>query len=174
MRLPEIPQDLLNGVHYEASDTIRNKLAAFAVAGPDRVHMIADFDLTLTAGREVGQNVGTWDVMDALMPEEGVERHRQIYQSFRPLELQGKLTEEIAREKWSETLDLICSYEPSMHEVEGAFLSVAKLREGAKEVFEACQRSNIPTVILSAGIRNVIEMMAAYYRLDPTYILLRN
>lgn len=164
-------EELLDGFHYQDKADVLGKLRKFAADGPNKVHLVSDFDLTLTAGKRPGQNLGTWDVMDALMPPEGVARHTAIYQSFRPVERAGQLTEAMTREKWSETLDLITSYHMSIDDIEAAFLSVATLRPGAKELFGQCQAGGIPTVILSSGITNVIKIMADHYGLHPDYVL---
>lgn len=163
--------DLLDGFKYQDTKNVLRKLRRFKVDGPSKLHVVSDFDLTLTSGKRPGQNLGTWDVMDALMPPEGVARHAAIYQSLRPIELAGQLTEAVAREKWSETLDLITSYPMTMADIETAFLSVASMRPGAKALFDYCEIHAIPTVVLSAGIRNVIEVMAAHYGFHPSYIL---
>jgi 5'-nucleotidase len=171
MLQPITPIELLTGFQYQDAPDVLHKLAAFAAAGPQNLHVVSDFDLTLTAGKERGQNLGTWDVMDELMPPEGIARHAAIYNSFRPIELLGQLTDTVAAEKWSETLDLIVGYHMDINTVESAFLSVAKLREGGKELFDICEQSGIPTVVLSSGIRNVIEQMAMHYGIHPTHIL---
>jgi hypothetical protein len=62
-------------------------------------------------------------------------------------------------------------YRMNINAVEAAFLSVAKLRDGAQALFAACEQSGMPTVILSSGIRNVIQQMAAHYGIHPTHIL---
>jgi HAD superfamily phosphoserine phosphatase-like hydrolase len=167
----EIDPELLHGFECGNTAAVTDKLASFALAGSESFHVVSDFDLTLTAGKQPGQNIGTWDVMDELLPPEGVERHAAIYNSFRPTEVQGRLSAEIAREKWSETLDLITSYPINIDDVETAFLSVAQLRQGARELFDICEAGGVPTVILSSGIRNVIQTMAEHYQIHPTYIL---
>jgi HAD superfamily phosphoserine phosphatase-like hydrolase len=171
MAKPEATPELLHGFECRSAADVMSKLDSFALAGPESLHVVSDFDLTLTAGKQPGQNIGTWDVMDELLPPEGVERHAVIYNSFRPIEIQGKLTAEIAREKWSETLDLITGYHTNIDDIEAAFLSVAQLRQGARELFDTCKASDVPTVVLSSGIRNVIQTMAEHYQIHPTYIL---
>jgi 2-hydroxy-3-keto-5-methylthiopentenyl-1-phosphate phosphatase len=171
MSRPEAPQNLLKGFQYADPENVLRKLADFAMSGPDTIHVVSDFDLTLTAGKLPGQNLGTWDVMDALMPPEGVEKHSAIYNSFRPIELEGKLTSAVAQKKWAETLDLITGYHMNIDDVEEAFLSVAMLRDGAKGLFTICERFDVPTVILSSGIRNVIQLMTNHYKIHPAYIL---
>lgn len=167
----EVPENILEGFAYVDGAGVRSKIQTFAAVGAQALHVVSDFDLTLTSGKVPGQNLGTWDVMDELMPPEGVQKHTEIYQSFRPIEIAGKLTPEIALEKWSETLDLITGYRMNMREVEAAFLAVAQLRDGAKDVFDVCQTEQIPTVVLSSGIRNVITLMAEYYGIQPDFIL---
>lgn len=166
-----MPLSIPDGFHCQDIELVRSKLRSFTTAGPQKLHVVSDFDLTLTAGKHPGDNLGTWDVMDALMPEEGVARHAAIYQSFRPIEVAGKLTRAIAAEKWAETLDLITSYRMNIDDIEAAFLSVATLRLGAKDIFDTCKRMSVPTVILSSGIRNVIEIMATHYDVHPDFIL---
>ncbi len=165
---------MLEGFVFQDRAAVFKKLRQFADDGASKLHIVSDFDLTLTAGKLPGQNLGTWDVMDALMPSERVARHTEIFRSFRPIEIVGQLTEGIAHEKWSETLDLITSYHMNISEIEPAFLSVASLRPGAKAIFDTCKTRGVPTVILSAGIRNVIEIMADHYDIHPDFILSTN
>lgn len=171
MTFSNIGTDLLSGFYYSDLEKVSGKIAGFADAGADSLHIVSDFDLTLTAGKVPGQNIGTWDVMDELMTPESVARHKEIYQSFRPIELEGKLTAEIASEKWGETLDLIMEHDISVDDIQDAFLRVAELRVGAKDIFTACEDSGIPTVILSSGIRNVIRVISEHYQIRPTHVL---
>jgi phosphoserine phosphatase len=171
MPVATVPPYLFEGFQYRDKQAVERKLTDFALAGNDMLHVVSDFDLTLTAGKHPGQNLGTWDVMDELMPPEGVARHTAIYNSFRPTELTGTITAATTAEKWAETLDLITSYHMSIDDVAAAFLSIATLRSGAKELFEICEAAQIPTVILSSGIRNVIQLMTDYYHIHADYIL---
>jgi 2-hydroxy-3-keto-5-methylthiopentenyl-1-phosphate phosphatase len=58
-----------------------------------------------------------------------------------------------------------------INKIKAAFLSVATLRAGAKDLFTVCELRDIPTVVLSSGIRNVIEIIAEHYDIHPGYIL---
>lgn len=171
MTSSKVGLDLLSGFYYSDLSEATDKIARFADAGTDALHVVSDFDLTLTAGKMPGQNIGTWDVMDELMTLESVARYKEIYQSFRPIELEGKLTAEIAAEKWGETLDLIMEHGISIDDIQAAFLRVAELRVGAKDIFTVCENRDIPTVVLSSGISNVIRVMSEYYEIYPTHIL---
>lgn len=164
-------QSAIKGVHVLDPAAVDRKLRAMLADGKDDAYVVSDFDLTLTTGRAKGENIGTWDVFDSLMTPEGVKRHTEIYASFRPIELAGMLTDAIAREKWGETLDLIASHRIREADIREAFLNVAVLREGAQELFARCKDHNVPTVILSSGIKNVIDIMAEHYELSPTLIL---
>ena len=81
--------NILEGCILKDKDSIIHKLNAFAVAGAGSLLVVSDFDLTLTAGKQPGRNLGMWDVIDEWVSVEGVRRHAEIYQSFRPLELSG-------------------------------------------------------------------------------------
>lgn len=165
-----IPYNVLAGFQFEDEERLRRKIITLADSGHQGLHIVSDFDMTLTAGKMPGQNVGTWDVLDELLPPEGVEKHRQIYQSFRPIEIAGELTEDIAIEKWAETLDLMIEYGMNLKDIDDAFLSVAMLRDGVKELFSICEDFEIPTVVLSSGVKNVIECIVDRYDVRPDFI----
>ena len=55
--------------------------------------------------------------------------------------------------------------------VEQDFLSKASIRPGTKELFDLCAEHGIPTIILSAGIKDVIELWAEAYQIKPSVIL---
>jgi phosphoserine phosphatase len=164
-------QSLLDGFSCRDKVSVLEKLAKFKGDGPGSIHCVLDFDHTLTSGKKNGQNVGTWDVLDAVIPEDGRRKHDEIYRSHRPHELAGKLTEAEAAAWWTETLDLICSYQPDIYGTEKSFLQVAKLRDGGRELFEACGRANVPTVVLSAGVRQITEILVKHYGVTPSMIL---
>jgi 2-hydroxy-3-keto-5-methylthiopentenyl-1-phosphate phosphatase len=168
---PEIADDILDGFQFADERRLSAKISRFIKDGKEALHIVSDFDLTLTSGKIAGQNLGTWDVMDELIPPEGVARHTKIYNSFRPIERAGKLTAEVAAQKWAETLDLITSYPINIDDVRAAFLAVANLRDGAKSLFDLCEESSVPTVILSSGIRNVVQVMVDHYDIHPAFIL---
>jgi phosphoserine phosphatase len=166
MHMTTFPPNLFDGFSVRDRDDVCQKLSAFAGDGPAKLHCVFDFDHTITAGKVEGENVGTWDVLDELIPEEGRRLHNVIYLSHRDRELAGELTEAEAEQWWTETLDLICSYSINIYQAEQSFLDVAKLRSGGSQLFDACQRAGVPTVVLSAGVSPTI-ILATEFDVSP-------
>ena len=150
---------------------LRRKLWRFASAGPRQMHFVCDFDHTLTTRVTTSDSVGTWGILDEVLPQEGRDRHHEIYAYYRPLEKQGSLTSSQARQWWSKTLDLICSYNINFRQAEQLFLRAVTIRPGGSELFDVCRKAGLPTIILSAGVKQVIELFARKYDISPTAIL---
>ncbi len=163
--------DLLHGFLCSDEQAVLAKIARYKAEGGQRLHLLTDFDLTLTQGFVPGQNSGTWDVIDELLPPDAVVRHAEIYGSLRPLELQGILTPDIAVEKWSAVLNLICSHNINIDDLRDAFLHVAQLRDGTLELFQYLAAAEVPRVVLSSGISNVINIMLDHYGILATHIV---
>ncbi len=163
--------ELLRGLEYRDKAAVMRKLDQFIHDGLNKLQVVSDFDLTATEGREVNKNIGSWDIVDQLRPPEGVERRGEIYQSLRPLEKAGLLTDEVAHAKWSEVLDLIASYHIRVDDLRDAFLVAAQLRTGFKELFDCAKERGVPTTILSSGIKNIIDLALDHYGVSPTHVV---
>ena len=48
------------------------------------------------------------------------------------------------------------------------------IRPGVKELFNICSKKNIPTIIISAGVRDVIEAWCQRFEIKPSIILSTN
>lgn len=92
--------DIMHGFYCGDAAATYAKLEALAQDGMPTIRIISDFDLTLTRSRRHGRSVSSWDIMDSVMPPEGVARHRDIYARVRPLETKGELTNAVAEQLW--------------------------------------------------------------------------
>ncbi len=121
--------------------------------------IVLDFDRTITASN----SMDSWDASGLLLGNDFKEKLEKLYIKYRPIELDYKISkEEKARqmEKWyKECLDLYEEYKLNKQELEES-VKKSKLifRKGAKEFLNNAIEKEIPVVILSAGIGNVIEM----------------
>ena len=86
------------------------KLARLSAAGPGKIHVLMDFDHTLTAGKNKGQNIGSWQMIDSMLPPEGVAKHLALYNRMRPLEAAGRLTTEQSIQWSTAGFELVSSY----------------------------------------------------------------
>ena len=136
------------------------------------IYLATDFDRTITPyANEKGEELTTWGLLSRKLPPDVLSEEVELYNKFRPLEVSGKMTDGDAFEWWSKNLDLYgrsrLKFSDLAHEVEDAIPA----RPGAKELFGICEKKEIPAVIVSAGIKDVIELWCRKYEVRPEVIL---
>jgi HAD superfamily hydrolase (TIGR01544 family) len=150
----------------------KEKLADFVVAGAAGVHAVFDFDRTLTVKRPGSQDeVTTWHILRGHLPEDGQAEYQELFEKYRALEISGEMSQSDAVEWWSSTLNLFVEHEIDLSAVEETFLDRASIRPGTAELFQLFADSGIPTVILSAGIREIIDIWCRKYDIKPSLVL---
>jgi HAD superfamily hydrolase (TIGR01544 family) len=162
---PLIPQGFL---HSPTAD-IETKIVGFKQAGINQLQVVLDFDRTLT--EKHNQDSTSWQLMRNHLPPEGQAEAQKVFDHYRAIEVAEKLTAEDAVAWWSESMAIITKYHLDMGVVEHDFLSRSTIRPGTKELFALCAQHNIPTIIMSAGIKDVIDIWCKAYDIRPTIIL---
>ena len=148
------------------------KIADFMQVGADSMHVIFDFDRTLTVKKPGSDDeVTTWHILGEHLPPEGKLEYKSLFQKYRGVELRGELTTQTAVDWWSASFELYIKYGINLVGVEDDFLNKASIRPGVAELFELCAKHGVPTVILSAGIRDVIEIWCRRYKIEPSLII---
>lgn len=150
---------------------VEAKLGRFKVAGPARMHVLLDFDRTLTVGKRGDDDATTWQILQRHLSPEGQARYQSDFQHYRQLEIAGTMTEADALEWWQSTLQLFIDGQVNLRKVEADFLSVVQLRPGARELLAACHQAGIQTTILSAGITDVIQILLGHYRVSVDLVI---
>jgi phosphoserine phosphatase len=163
-----IPQGFL----YTKASAIEAKIIGFKQAGVSQLQVVLDFDRTLTVGvTKNREDSSSWQILkDHLQPEARQKVHAP-FDYYRAKEVAGTLTIQEATDWWSHSLDLMQEYRLDLASVEKDFMSKSTIRPGAKELFELCALHNIPTIILSAGVKEVIDIWTKAYDIHPTMIL---
>ncbi|HEV7454269.1 MAG TPA: HAD-IB family phosphatase [Candidatus Saccharimonadales bacterium] len=163
---PHDPQNLI------LSDPVKvtEKLRYFAQAGPERIYYLFDFDRTLTTSKHTGDNTTTWQILHGLLSEEGRKISDAVRDKYLKMEDEGRLTQEDAHTFSTTLLDLHATHGTNRRDMEQAATQV-RLRDGSEALFAACEAARIPTVILSAGIRDIIELIARENNIHPTLLL---
>jgi HAD superfamily phosphoserine phosphatase-like hydrolase len=160
--------------HFEYADreAVAAKLAAFSLRGLDRTHLLLDFDRTLTVGRDgTDDDATTWGILRKHLPAEGQERYVRAYQHYRPMETSGLMTEALAREWSGGILDLFAEYQVYLPAIEQDFLSTVAMRPGADGLLEFSQARAVPAVVLSAGIKDVIDILLRSSGVEAALVL---
>lgn len=141
---------------------LHNKLAAIRSAGPQKLQVIADFDATLTKFWVNGtRGQSSHGLLQQDNPEYDAKR-QQLYEHYHPLEFSPTLGLEEKRklmvEWWGKTHALLIegglTYESIKQSVANANIA---FREGVSELFEFLEERDIPVLIFSAGLADIIE-----------------
>ena len=121
------------------------------------IFVITDFDRTLTTK----QSEPSMGVVPEYLGGKCLEDRLKIFNHYRPIELDYSLEDEVKQKymrDWAqESYNLLSKYitkEIIDKSLENANLH---LRTGAKEIFEDLKAKNIPIVIMSSGIGNIVE-----------------
>lgn len=128
----------------------------------DSIHILTDFDRTITRG----DCDGSWGIFNEshLLPEDFVIESNALYKHYRPFEIDETIDTdtklELMKKWWILSIELFTKYKLS----EKVLMEIAKnskdliLRDNAKEFLKEMHRKNIPVIIISAGIGNFIEL----------------
>lgn len=121
-------------------------------------YIVTDFDRTITSF----QSVDSWDASGKILEEEFTKKSKQLYEKYAPIELDYTISIEEKNEamkKWyEECMDNYYKYNLTEEKLNKSIeSSKLEFRKGAKEFLEQANKNNVPVIILSAGIGNVIK-----------------
>lgn len=172
MSEPHEQATIPDGLDAADSSSLESKIADFVSAGASGLHIVFDFDRTLTVKKSGSKDeVTTWHILREHLPEDGRFRYQKLFEKYRPLEVSGNMTQHDAVIWWSSILNLFVEYGVNLTLVEEDFLDRASIRPGTAELFKLCADNNIPTVVLSAGIREVIDIWCRKYEVEPSLVI---
>ncbi|CAK8572931.1 unnamed protein product [Lathyrus sativus] len=157
-------EDVKSGSELTLADPVllHTKIAAIRSAGPQKLQVIADFDATLTKFWVNGtRGQSSHGLLQQDNPEYNAKR-QQLYEYYHPLEFSPTLELEEKRklmeEWWGRTHGLLMegglTYESIKQSVANGNIA---FREGVSELFEFLEEQDIPVLIFSAGLADIIE-----------------
>ncbi|XP_047371177.1 7-methylguanosine phosphate-specific 5'-nucleotidase isoform X1 [Vespa velutina] len=133
--------------------------------GADHLQIVTDFDLTLTKqhvdGKLVLSSFGLFGKCNQL-PSAYMNESRRLYHKYRPIEIDPDLP---LKEKIEAMSDWMIAAEKLLKGIEfdpKELSEVAEkygtpLRDGTKELLEKLYEANIPVLVFSAGLGDVVE-----------------
>ncbi|KAE9612145.1 hypothetical protein Lal_00022271 [Lupinus albus] len=141
---------------------LEKKIDSIRFAGPHKLQVIADFDATLTKFWVNGtRGQSSHGLLQQGNPEYDAKR-QQLYDYYHPLEFSPTIGLEektkLMEEWWGKTHALLVegglTYESIRTSVADANIA---FREGVVELFEFLEERDIPVLIFSAGLADIIE-----------------
>ncbi|MDE3258220.1 MAG: hypothetical protein OYM47_10340 [Gemmatimonadota bacterium] len=147
----------------------RYKLQQFQADGPDRLLVVSDWDRTLTrSAAEDGSDQSTCSVIanSGHLGPAFSRRYRELFDRYRRIERDTQLSESLKsrhlRRWWSLQFDLLLDYKLSTRTIRHIVReNRPHLRDGTRRFFYILRKRRIPLIILSAGIREIIEARLA-------------
>lgn len=120
--------------------------------------VIIDFDHTLTSK----ESIASMGIIPQFLGGECLKERMKIFEYYRPLELDYTIEQnkkrEIMREWAGKSFRLLSKYLTSQKIIEDALKNAnMHLRLGAKEFLKDLYDKNVPVVIMSAGVGNLIK-----------------
>lgn len=159
------------GVYFKNKKEVVKKLRRFINSGKDKIHLLFDFDRTITVGKNrKGDDYTVWGALQELLSPEAKKEYFRFYKKYRKLEIENKLTNEDAATWASSILDLYASNGLKLSDVKKVSNKI-KIRKYARGLFRICNKKGIPTIIISGGIKNVIELVCRRAKIRPTLVL---
>ncbi len=139
------------------------KLDRFKSAGIDELHVVSDWDRTLTrASTADNKDQSTYSLIvhGNYLGEDYNRRSQALFDAYRHTETSANIprNQKIAgmQEWWSKQYELLIEFGFSTHVVRG-ITSGLQMRKEARAFFEILSQHNVPLLILSAGLKIVIE-----------------
>lgn len=134
-----------------------NKLEKLKI-NKDNIFIVLDFDRTITSF----ESLDSWDASGKELDKEFKDRQNELYKYYRPIEIDYTITseeKEVYMEEWyNKCINLYYEHHLTKEKLEKS-IKDSKLifRKGAREFLKKANQNQIPLIILSAGIGNVIE-----------------
>jgi cytosolic 5'-nucleotidase 3 len=132
--------------------------------GVEKLHIIADFDKTLTKAFVEGQASPSAIAQirqGNYLPEEYSRRAHELFDTYHPIEVSTELEQSYKNEKmnewWRKHFDLLIEYKISKQILNTVVKSKSlEFRTGALEFIDTLDKHSIPLVIMSAGLGDMI------------------
>jgi 2-hydroxy-3-keto-5-methylthiopentenyl-1-phosphate phosphatase len=164
----EIDPSQFEGLLWSDHPDLPAKLGRFALATPDETHQIFDADGCMTT-----DELDSWGVATMLQTPLGKERDELLNSIFYPTHKTGRMKDYEAVLWWTLTLDnFIDNFreDVGLEDISEAGKAM-EARDGLVEHFELLERLGIPSVVMSAGIKNPIDAFLAKYNLRPKVVM---
>lgn len=163
---------VLKGFVVADSLSVSDKLSDFLKDGPEKLHLAADFDRTMTESKTIDNlNISTWELLSRYLSPEAKTKYQELYEIYRPKEALGEMTIEDAIIWWESTLVLYRDSRVGLDQIENEIITNMPARADAQRLFKICVQKRIPTIIISAGLADIIDLWCQKMEIIPTVVV---
>ncbi len=170
-------------VHINNPEQLQRKIDRFRASGSKHFHIVSDFDRTLTKAFVEGKTfLSSYALIREgkyLTPDYPARAHA-LFEKYHPYEIDATLPLSDKNKKmvqwWSEHFDLMKECGMNKAVIKDIVLQhKIRFRDGALDFLDLLSKNNIPLLILSAGIGDIIqELLVSEQKMTPHVHLLSN
>ena len=162
------------------SDEVEAKIEKLKADGADKLHIVADFDRTLTRFKLNGEKaIGSFDKLNTsgYFSKEYGTKYLELYDHYYPLEISDEVPVEKKKiymvEWWEKHMALILKEGLTKEMITSIFQDDSIFRDDIDTFFELVDGHMIPLLIFSAGIGDSIEVLMEkrHYLADNIHIV---
>ena len=145
---------------------LEDKIQKMAEGGANKLHILADFDRTLSGfsyvgDQMVGSIIGLLRAGSYLTPEYSAQSYT-LFEKYHPMEYNQSIprTERIVlmEEWWRKHSELLIRSKLNKRDMDNAMIAGhLKLRDGVIEAFQLLHKYNVPVIIMSGGPAYMIQ-----------------
>ncbi len=145
-------------------EKLQKKIERFQEGGAEKMHVLSDFDRTLTKCLVGGKQSSTsWAQFRNLgyFGEDYIKKSQAMFDYYRPIEISLTISEKEKMEKmkewWDKHLNLLLEYGVSQQIIKNIVeKSGMRLRDGALDFLRTLEKEKIPLVVMSSGLGDLI------------------
>ena len=157
----------------------------FVKDGASKLHILADFDKTLTKAFVNGKSVPSMISIlrdGNYLTKEYVEKARALSEKYYPIEVDPKIPleekKEVMRKWWTEHFNLLIKSKLNKKDIEKVVNSgKVELREGCLEFLDLLHKQDIPLIIMSSsglGRESISRYFEKYNKLHKNIYIISN
>lgn len=164
----EIDPLQFEGLIWSDCPDVPLKLGKAALSTPDKAQLVIDFDNCMTT-----DDLDSFGAVQKLQNEQGKERDKFLKSIFEPIYESGNMDDYKAVLWWDLTLrNLVGTLKEDIELVDiGKTGEAMEPREGLVEYFSLLDELRIPSVVMSAGIKNPIDAFLEKNGLRPRIVI---
>ncbi|XP_077972938.1 cytosolic 5'-nucleotidase 3-like [Styela clava] len=152
-------------VHIKHRDAVMEKIQRLVSDGTSCLQVISDFDMTISKYKHLNKRCPSSHTileMNSLIPNDVKTQLTNLKEKYHAIEIDPNLTQEEKIphmiEWWTKAHKLISSSEiKKSHLQDNVSKSEAMLRDGSEHMIDTLHKHNVPLLIFSAGVGDVLE-----------------
>lgn len=175
--------NIMKNIHFHNKKLLQEKIEEIKLQGLEKLHLVSDFDRTLTKcfhkGKKISSGIGLIREGGYLSKDYDKKAH-ELFNKYHPIEMDESLDYDFRYKKmdewWKTHRGMLVEYGMHKKIIEDVTKKHPKtFREGTFEFFDTLHTQNIPLLIFSAGLGDLIkESLKRENKLTPNVHILSN